>query len=235
MRAATHRIVLAVTILALAPAAWAGVPWKGDDNADAVAPATLDEVKADLGQARYGRVVGPVESKMALAEKAMEPYEKEMEKPVGKRRTDLLQKCKVRSAQMHGAAAKAAKRAQLMLQKASHRACIEEEFEKPNRESAIRIYLELSRDARLAGNLPQAAAFCKKALGVDSQNEEARQLFKQLAEEYRQAVRDRRRRPGSTGGGSEDKKPWEWDRDSDHNRDWGDWRNYGGGGRRGWY
>lgn len=232
---ATRPILMGLALLAIAAAAHADVPWKRGNEEDAVAPATLDEVKEEVGEARYQRIVGPIESKMALAEKAMEPYNKEMEKPADQRRAALLQKCKVRSAQMHEAAAKAAKRAAFMLQKKSHRAAIEEEFEKPNRRAAARIYLELSRDAHTGGDLRQAAILCKKALAADPENADAKQLLKQLADEYRQAARDRRNRSGSTGGGSEDKKSWEWDADSDHNRDWGDWRNYGGSGRRGWY
>ncbi|MFO8012474.1 MAG: hypothetical protein R6X20_04115 [Phycisphaerae bacterium] len=235
MTAATRLVLAVLTVFALGTVALADVPWKRGNEDGAGGPATLEEIKADVGPARYERIVGPIESKMALAEKAMEPYNKEMEKPAGKRRTSLLMKCKLRSAQMYEAAAKAAKRAAFMLQKTSHRACIEEQFEKPNRQQAARVYLELSSDAREGGNLMQAAAFCKKALGADPENEQAKQVLKQLAEEYRQAVRDRRNRSGNTGGGSEDKKSWEWDADSDHNRDWSDWRNYGGGRRRGWY
>jgi hypothetical protein len=235
MTAATRLILAVLAVLALGTAARADVPWKQGNQADAVAAATLEDIKAEVGQARYDRIVQPIESKVELAEKAMEPYEKEMEKPAGKRRTDLLLKCKLRSAQMYEAAANAAKRAAFTLQKKSHRACIQEQFETPNRRQAARVYLELSGDARQGGHLAQAAVFCKKALTADPENEQAKQLLKQLAEEYRQAARDGRNRSGSTGGGSEDKKSWEWDADSDHNRDWGDWRNYGGSGRRGWY
>ncbi|MEA3366799.1 MAG: hypothetical protein U9R68_01650 [Planctomycetota bacterium] len=237
MKAATRLTLVVVTVLTVGSAAWAAdVPWKRSDQDDAPAPATLEEIKAEVGQARYQRIVGPIESRMALAEKAMDPYNKEMEKPAKDRRAAMLQKCKVRSAQMHEAAAKAAVRAGHMLQKKSHRACIKEEFEKPNRRDAARIYLELSSAARLEGNIPQAAVLCKKALAADPQNAQARQLLKELAQEYQQAVRDRRNRSGNTGGGSsEDKKAWDWDRDSDHNRSWGDWRNYTGHGRGGWY
>jgi len=236
MTAVIPRSLVLVTVLVLCGAAWADVPWKRGDDED-VAPATLEEIKADVGQARYGRIVGPIESKVALAKKAMEPYQKEMKKPVGKRRDSLLQKCKVRSAQMYAAAAKAALRAGRMLQKKSHQAGIQEAFVKPNQAEAARIYLELSSDARIEGNFPQAAVFCKKALETDPENAHAKQLLKQLAEEYRQALRDRRNRSRHTGGGSEDKKPWEWDYDSDHDRDrdWGDWRNYTDGKHRGWY
>jgi len=237
MKAAIRLTLVVVTVLTVGGAAWsADVPWKRSDQDDAPAPATLEEIKAEVGQARYERIVGPIESKMALAAKAMDPYNKEMEKPPGKRQPALLQKCKLRSAQMHEAAAKAAVRAGHMLQKKSHRACIAEEFEKPNRRDAARIYLELSSDARIEGNIPQAAVFCKKALAADPENAQARQLLKELAQEYQQAVRDRRKRSGNTGGGSsEDKKAWDWDRDSDHNRSWGDSRNYIGGGGGGWW
>jgi len=232
MTAAARRIAMALVVFALASAAWADVPWKRGD--EAVTPATLEEIKADVGQAQYERIVNPIESKVDLAKKAMEPYDKEMEKPADKRRASLLQKCKVRSAQMYEAAAKAGQRACHVLQKKSHQAGIEEAFVKPNRAEAVRIYMELSNDAHAAGSIPQAAVFCRKALEVDPQNEQARELLKQLAEEYRQAVRDGRTPPGTGSGGDDEKKPWEWDRNSTHNRDWGDWRNYSGGAGRRW-
>jgi len=228
MTAAARRIlVVVVTVLALGLSVRADVPWKQNDD-DAVTPATLDELKADLGQPRYNRIVDQVQSKVTLAEKAMEPYYKEMGKPVEKRRTALLEKCKMRSAQMYEAAAKLARRIQLQLQKKSHQACIKKQFEQPNRDKAAKLYLELSVDAQAGGNITQAALLCKKALAADPANEQAKSLFRQLAEEYQQAMRDRKNRSRSVGGGSdEDDGDRGWD-----GRDWRDWDGLRGRGSR---
>jgi len=235
MRHASGHIVVVLAILASAGVAWAAsVPWKG--NADVAAkPATLDEIKADLGDVRFKRMVASIDAKVALAEKAMAPYEKEMEKPPEKRRTDLLQKCKVRSAQMYMEAAKAALRAQNTLHKATQRACIKETYEDPNRQKAIRIYQGLGLDARAQGNIPQAAFFYKQVLAIDPDNAEGKVALKELALEYRQALQDQKYRGKNAGGSSEDRKAWDWDYGSDHKRDYGNWRNYTGNGNGGWW
>jgi len=234
MRHASGLILMAAIVLLSTGAAWAaGVPWKNGE--EPVDPATLEEMKADLGEPRFKRLVAPIESKVQLAEKAMVPYQKEMEKPPDKRRAELLQKCKIRSAQMHVAAAQAAMRAQNSLHKTSHRARIKETYEEPNRKKAIRIYEGLGLDARAAGNIPQAGFFYKQVLSVDPSNQQARTALKELAQEYRQAMQDRKYRGKSSGGDSDDRKSWDWDRDADYNRDWSDWRNYSGSGRGGWY
>jgi len=235
MRRPTWRVVAAMALLVLGGAAWAaGVPWKPADNDEPVVAATLEEMKADLGQARFKRVVGLIEAKVALADKAMEAHDKEMQKPVEKRQATLLQRYKVQAAQMHVAAAKAALRAKHMVQKASHRACIQETFEVPNKKKAVALYLDLGIEARAEGNLRQAALVYKEVLAIDPENAEAKAALKELAREYQQALRDRKYRSKSSGGGSDDeKKPWKIDDDDFTDRDWGDWREHGGF-QKGW-
>ena len=239
MRHLASRIVVVVALLSLGGMAWAaGVPWKRGGNDEPVVASTLGEMKSDLGDARFQRVVGPIEAKVALADKAMEAHEKEMQKAVGKRQSKLLQQCKVRAAQMHLEAAKTAMRTQHMVQKKNHKACIQEHFEEPNKKKGIRILLGLASEARTEGNLRQSALFYKQVLGIDPENSEAKVALKELAREYQQALQGQKNRSKSSGGGSEDKRSWEWDYDSDHNRDWGNWRNYdgsGGGGGGSWW
>ncbi len=210
----------------------AGVPWKaGAGGAPAVAPATAEEVKADLGEARFQRLIKPIEAKIALAKKAMEPYEKEMEKPPDKRRPELLKRCKVRAAQMYMGAALAAKRARLSLSKTAHQAFFAETYEKPNRQKAVDLLLELALQARSEGNLREAVFLYRQVLAADPENAEAKTAMKDLYQQYQQAMRDRATRSRSTGGGEgKTKNPWDWDRDADYKRDWGDWRNYAGRG-----
>jgi hypothetical protein len=236
MRHVTCCISAFIMLLALAGSAWAaGVPWK-DAGDEAAATATQEEVKADIGEVRYNRLVEPIEAKVKLAEKAMEPYEKEQQKPPEQRRPQVLQQCKVRSAQMYVAAAQQAMRAQRMVQKSSHRAYFKEEFEKPNRDKAVRIYLDLGMEVRAGGNIPQAAMLYKQALGMDPDNTEAKAALRELALEYQQAMKDQKYRSRNAGGGDDDqKRSWDWDRDADYKRDWGNWRNYTGNGGGGWW
>ncbi len=229
MRHLARRMAVAAALLAFSATTWAaGIPWKHADRDTPVVPATLEEMKADLGEARFNRVVGLIETKVTLAEKAMDAYEKEMAKPLKKRQSTLLQRYRVRAAQMHVAAAKAALRARNMVQKASHRACIRETFEGPNKQPAVRLYRELGLEARADGNLPQAVLFYRRALAIDPENTEAKIALKQLAQEYQHARGLKKHRSKSSGGGSNKKKPWKIDDDDYTDRDWGDWREYGG-------
>lgn len=227
-----HCLLIVAAVLMLASLAVAAdVPWKKDNADDAqqdTTPATVAQLKTELTEARFDRIIGPIEAKAALAEKAMEPYEKEMKQPPDKRRQDVLVACKERSAQMYMAAALAAKRAQGLVQKKSHQLGIRKHYEEPYTKKAVDMLLELAGDARSNRNMMQSVGYYKNVLAIDPDNHQARTALKDLQEQYRQAMQDRKKGGGSAGGGNSDKNPWDWDYDSDHNRDWGNWREYSG-------
>lgn len=177
------------------------IPWKasGATEESAVAPGDL---KAELPPAQYRRVVKPIEVQIARAEKAMESYDKEMEKPEEKRRQALLIKCKERAAACYLGASTAAKSALRLVKKDSHKAAIKQQYEQPNKEKAIDIYLELALDAHTSGDLRRTVGCYKKVLSIDRENTQARQALVKLAEQYQQAMKDRKK-GGSKGGGGD--------------------------------
>jgi len=185
------------------------IPWKASGAAEesAVAPGDL---KAELPPAQYKRVMKPIEAQIALAEKAMQPYEKEMEKPEEKRRRALLIKCKERAAAYYLGASTAAKKSLRLVKKDSHKAAIKQQYEQPNKEKAIDIYLELALDAHTSGDLRRTVGCYKKVLSIDRENAQARQALVKLAEQYKQAMKDRRK-GGSKGGGDIKGEKEDWD------------------------
>ncbi len=174
------------------------IPWKASGATDASAEAAGD-LKAELPPAQYRRVMKPIEAQIALAEKAMEPYNKEMEKPEEKRRQALLIKCKERAAACYLGASTAAKSALRLVKKDSHKAAIKQQYEQPNKEKAIDIYLELALDAHASGDLRRTVGYYKRVLSLDRENTQAKQGLIKLAEQYKQAMKDRKK-GGSKGG-----------------------------------
>lgn len=187
------------------------IPWKGSGGSgDSAAPVAAGDLKAELPPAQYRRVMKPIEAQITLAEKAMEPYNKEMEKPEEKRRQDLLIKCKERAAACYLGASTAAKKALRLVKKDSHKAALKQQFEDPNKEKAIDIYLELALDAHGSGDLRRTVAYYKRVLSLDRENAQAKQGIIKLAEQYRQAMKDRKK-GGGKGGGDIKGKNEDWD------------------------
>ena len=184
------------------------IPWKASGGSgESAAPVAPGDLKAELPPAQYRRVMKPIEAQIALAEKAMQPYNKEMEKPEEKRRQEkrlqaLLIKCKERAAACYLGASTAAKKALRLVKKDSHKAAIKQQYEQPNKEKAIDIYLELALDAHTSGDLRRTVGCYKKVLSIDRENTQARQALVKLAEQYKQAMKDRKK-GGSKGGGGD--------------------------------
>jgi len=232
MRHIVRRWVIALTIVLLAASVWAAdVPWKkdkADDAQDDTAPATIEQMKTELTEARFKRIIGPIEAKVKAAEAAMERYDKEMRQPPDKRRQNVLSMCKEQAAKMYAQASMTAKRAQGLVQKKSHQLGIKKNYEDPYMKKAVDILLGLAADARSERRMMQSVGYYKGVLGLDPDNEQAKTALKELQEEYRQAMQDRARRGKSTGGSHENQNEWDWDYDSEHNKDWGSWREHSG-------
>lgn len=185
------------------------IPWKASGATDGSAEAVVaGDLKAELSPAQYKRVMKPIEAQIALAEKAMEPYEKEMQKPEEKRRKDLLTKCKERAAACYLGASTAAKSALRLVKKDSHKAAITQQYDQPNKEKAIDIYLELALEAHASGDFRRTVGYYKKVLSLDRENTQAKQGLIKLAEQYKQAMKDKKKGGGKGGSGEMD---GDWD------------------------
>jgi len=196
--------------LVLAGGAWAaGVPWKADAGAEAAdAAGGASDLKTQMEPAHYARAIKPIEAKIQAAQGAMKPYEKEMEKPEGKRNQKLLLACKDRAATMYLGAALAAKKAIGMVKDEGQKAAIKEQYEDPNNQKAIDILLEIAAAAQEKNDLRTAVAYYKRILAVDKENAQAKEGLTRIAEQLKQAQADAKK-SGNKGGASEEKKSWE--------------------------
>ena len=201
------RITLAVLVglFAMSMTAYAadeaGVPWK-DKPAEAVAPGDLKELP------NYDRIVKPIEVKVEQAQKAMEPYQKEMEKPLEKRNTALLNACKVRAAQAYMGAALEARKGISMVKTPEHKAAITEQYEKPNQQKATEIYIELAAEAYEKKDVRTAVGMYKQVLTIDKDNQTAKDALIKIQQEMAEASKNGKS-SGSKGGGGDEQKPWD--------------------------
>ncbi|MFO8012473.1 MAG: hypothetical protein R6X20_04110 [Phycisphaerae bacterium] len=216
-------VVLAGTITAEA----AGVPWKeGDGKKDDAGASGSVDLKTELNDVQYNRLIKPIEAKLADVEKTMKTYEKEKAKPAGRQNPRLLLACKERAATFYLGASLAAKNAANRLREDRLKNAIKEQYQAPNEQKAIDIYLELAMKAQDEGNVRGAIGYYKRILSIDKDNGEAKEALTKIAKELKQKARTGSK---STGGGSDDdRKPWE--RDDDYSGTGG--KHYDGGRRR---
>lgn len=148
-------------------------------------PGTL---KGDLPPVLYNRVVKPIEAKLALVERAMKPYEKEMEKPPDKRNKALLASCKEKAATAYHQAALAAEKSAKMVKNEEHKAAIKQQYEDPNRRKAIDILLELAMAAQQKGDIRRAIALYQRILGIEQDNPQAKGALTRIARDIKNTV-----------------------------------------------
>jgi hypothetical protein len=233
MKRWTMIAVLGLLAIGLAGTVWAeGVPWKKDDNAKAdadekdAAAGTASDLKSELPPALYTRAIKPIEEKVTAAEGAMKPYEKEMEKDEAKRNAKLLIACKDRAANMYLGAMLAAKKAEGMVKTDAQKAAIKQQYEEPNQQKAIEMFLELAADAQQHGDLRMAVAYYRKVLSLDKDNAQAKEALTKLAQEAKESQQNGKK-SGSKGGSSNEKKSYEQNDYKNTGRNDGNWGNTG--------
>lgn len=185
-------------------AAAADAEWKTGEAPQAGASAAPGVLKAELPTVQYNRVVKPIEAKLAAVQKIMKVYDKEMEKTAEKRSERLLLSCRARAGEAYLGAALAAKKALNLVKKESHKAAIKKKYEKPNREKAIDIFLELGALAHDKGDLRRAIAYYKRILAIDKQNTQARDGLTKIAKEVQDSKKSAKKKGGKGTGGDLD-------------------------------
>jgi hypothetical protein len=217
-------VVLAGTMTAGA----ADVPWKeGDGKKDDAGAAGSVDLKAELNDVQYNRLIKPIEAKLADVEKTMETYEKEKAKPAGRQNPRLLLACKERTATFYLGASLAAKNAANRVREDHIKNAIKDQYQTPNEQKAIDIYLELAMKAQDDGNVRGAVGYYKRILSIDKDNSQAKEGLTKIAKELQQNARTGSR---SKGGGSEDERR-SWERDDDYSGTGGKHYDDGRGGR----
>lgn len=145
------------------------------------AAAQSGTLKGDLPPAQYNRVVKPIEAKIALAEKAMESYEKEMQKPAEKRRAATLISCKAKASAAYYQVALAARKATRMVKKEEHKAEIKATYEVPNLRKATESPLGFASEAQAKGDFRTAVGYYKRVLAMDPDNPVAKAALEKIA------------------------------------------------------
>lgn len=150
-------------------------------------------LKGDLPPAQYNRVVKPIEAKIALAEKAMEAYEKEMQKPPEKRRAAMLISCKQKTSAAYYQVALAARKAVRMVKKEEHKTEIKATYEVPNLRKATEILLAFATEAQDKGDVRTAVGYYKRVLVMDPDNQVAKEALEKIARTMQKATEKERK------------------------------------------
>jgi tetratricopeptide (TPR) repeat protein len=182
---------LVVAFIACAVAQEAAL--KAEDGAPAAGAAVATDAK-------FEKAAKPVLDQVAQAEKVLKLFETEMAKPEEKRNVQQAQNFKATAARFYLAAALKAKQASALLLKKEDKEAFSEQYEKPNREKAIAILLELADAAMGKKDYKQAMGLYKDVLAADPKNEAALEGIKKIQAEV--AAGAGKTGSGSSGGGS---------------------------------
>lgn len=198
-------LALVLGFTAIVMAEEAVLPWKTGDapKADApaapAAPATGDAAAgattpADGTTAAGGaitkveRAAAPVKKILAQVEVAQKQIDEETAKPAEKQNPLKLRGLKETIARSYLTAAQTAK-AQSGAFKGDEKQAFLDQYDKPNREKAISLILELARDAEMKKDYRNAEALTKQALSLDPNNADAQILLKQITDEKTPAAK----------------------------------------------
>jgi tetratricopeptide (TPR) repeat protein len=190
--------LVGVLALGLAAMAWGGetpsTPAPGAPVPGTPAPKEDKTDKAAAG----------VKEQVALAEKLLKQCEEETAKPENKQDAKKIVNLKTSAAKAYLAAAMQAKRGAALFSKADEKQAFLDQYEKPNRDKAISILLELAEAAKAKKHYQEAIALYKEVLQIDPKNSAAESGLKATLEEIKAGNKtDTKSKTGSgtgTGG-----------------------------------
>jgi len=210
-----------VSVLALGLAVSASgqnLPWKadGDNKAPAGAPAAgapaapgapaAEGVTPAGGAdpAKLEKAAAPVKDILAQVAKVEKLLEEEQAKPEGKGDVKKIHGFKESIARLYLSAAQKAKaQAQsAILPKAEDKQAFLDQYQKPNRDKAIALLLELANEALGKKDYRNAETLARQILMLDPKNAEAEALIKRIAEEKAAALKAGAKSTGAGGGDS---------------------------------
>jgi tetratricopeptide (TPR) repeat protein len=198
MKSVMTASLVAVLAMCLAAGAWA----EDTVNANAATPAVGGDkpAAAPIKNVALDKAVADVGAQIAQAEKMLKLAEEELAKPEDKRDAKKIQQLKVNAALAYLRAAQKAKGFSVRL-KEDERPAFLDQYDKPNREKAISLLLELADAAKAKKAYADALALYKEVLGMDPKNASAAEGIKAVTEEMKIA-----KATGSNNvGGSSDK------------------------------
>ena len=164
--------------------------WVGETSAAPV-PGATPKVEPKVDKAE--KAAATVKAQVAVADNWLKQAEDEMAKPDNKRDVRKADAFKVKAAQAYVAAALTAFRAAATLKDDEKQAFLEQ-YDKPNREKAIRILLDLADAAKSTRRWQEATNYYKQVLQIDPQNQAAADGIKAVQTGMKTGdPRDRRR------------------------------------------
>ena len=203
MRRLIPAVVVGIVTFSLATALFA------KEAADAPA----GSLKADLPGSLYTRAIVPIEAKVAQAEKVMQAYDKEMEKPEAKRNAARLASCKEKAAALYHAAAVQAKTAGGLMKKEEHKTLVKQQYEDPNRQKAVEMLLELAADAERKKDMRKTVTLYKMILAIDPDNTQAKETLTRLAKSLKKPT-GKTSTDNKDDSDDETTKPWKRNKDT---------------------
>jgi tetratricopeptide (TPR) repeat protein len=213
--------VVGVLALVLAATVWAEgtVPWQPGAASTPAAPteATMTVTETPPAPAvnpKFEKMATPVKEMVTQAEKLLKQAEDEMAKPEDKRDAKKALAMKTNAARLYLNAAQKAKMGSALLTKADEKQAFLDQYEKPNRDKAVSMILELADAARAKKDYTQAVSLYKQVLTIDPKNSTAEAAIKAIAEEMKTAAQAGTK--GGTGGGSSQIKDYQKDYKTDY-------------------
>jgi tetratricopeptide (TPR) repeat protein len=141
-----------------------------------------------------------INNQIKQVDKIVKTYDNEMSKPEDKRDIKLLQKLKINEAMTYMAASQIAKGFSVRL-KGDEKQSFLDQYDKPNREKAINILLELADAALDKKEYKDAISLYQHVLQMDPKNQQAQAGIKKITEE----MKTTKSGTNNNGGGTTDK------------------------------
>jgi tetratricopeptide (TPR) repeat protein len=167
---------------------------KPADAAPAPAPAApaapaAGDLKSELSPAQYKSLIKPIEDAIAEAERVLDLAKKNAEKPQDKPGATPVATLKLKAVDHYLSAANKAKSAATHLSKDKDAAktAIGDQFEKPSKQKAIDLLLELAKEAMDKKDYATAVALYKRVVAVDPDNAAANDGFAEIAKDLKTA------------------------------------------------
>jgi tetratricopeptide (TPR) repeat protein len=191
--------MVSVLVLGLSAATWAAPVKAAEANAaEAVAaPGNGTAPAKDPKDLRMARLTKPIEDIIALAEKSMDMFKKENEKPAEKQNPKALTNFKLQAAGQYVNATNKAKAVAAGLRKDDEKQPVVDQFERPCREKAVSLLLELADAAQQRKDVSMAVGLYRQTLAIDPENATAKAALEKLAKDFNTA-----KKGGSKGGGT---------------------------------
>jgi len=190
----------------------AATPPKGAEPVAAEAnPAPEDPAAALAKDPKYMRALKPIVDQINLAVKQLNLFDKEMAKPEKERKASVAAGYKLRAAQAYNLATMKAKAAESQFSKAEDKQPIIDLYEKPCREKAVAIYLELADEAKQLNDMRTAVTLYQDILKLDPTNVAAKDALTAIEEAAKAAAaaNNNANQPRGVGGGTTAPHQWE--------------------------